>query len=192
MLANRLHAQRQQISTNIGISIAVFNAQNSEPNVDVSMLFCFLLYHRIGDLLKQMRTPVRERRVSISHAWSASTNTVICTGLPSGTGHRSGIALFRVRVEWSPIQVYLIVVLDISVIKHQPRSIVASDVRKHVKNRIQMTFFRCGRVRSHHRRLAGDINPSEFNRTPTGAYQLIPCNIATVRRCIKLGMVVIG
>ena len=47
-------------------STAVFIAENSEPNEDVSMLACFLLKNMIGLLLQKMRTPVLNHLLTVS------------------------------------------------------------------------------------------------------------------------------
>ena len=51
-----------------------------------STVLSHLLYHWIGVLLRNMNTPVTNRLVSWSYAWSASEYLVILTGLPFGYG----------------------------------------------------------------------------------------------------------
>jgi len=44
-------------------------AENSDPNEDVSIEDCFLLYP-IKALLRKTKTPVHDRLVTLSPAWS--------------------------------------------------------------------------------------------------------------------------
>ena len=55
-------------------STAAFKAINSLPNVDVSTVFCCLLYQMIGARFTNMSMPVCDRRVAHFAALSASTN----------------------------------------------------------------------------------------------------------------------
>jgi hypothetical protein len=75
-------------------STAVLRALNSDPNVDVSILPCFFVNHSIGARLTYNNIPVRERHVIESPAWSASTNPMVCTALPLGSGALEGISSF--------------------------------------------------------------------------------------------------
>ena len=55
------------------ISVAILAATNSEPYVDVSTVFCLLVYQMTGVLLTYSRIPVTDLHVTLSLAWSAST-----------------------------------------------------------------------------------------------------------------------
>ena len=50
------------------ISMATFSAVNSDTKLEVLMLLCFLLDHKIGDLLMKTRIPVVDLHVSLSPA----------------------------------------------------------------------------------------------------------------------------
>jgi len=54
--------------------VPVFIAENLDPKDDVLIDDCFLLYKRIGDLLRKIKTPVRDRQVTLSPARSESTS----------------------------------------------------------------------------------------------------------------------
>jgi len=78
------------LSPSVISSTAVFIAINSEPKDDVSILPCFLLYQMIGALLTKIITPVLDLLVTVSPAWSESTNTLRWTGSPRGSGISGG------------------------------------------------------------------------------------------------------
>src|SRR5687767_509607 len=54
-------------------STATLAATNSEPYVDVSTVFCLLVYQISGVLFTHRRIPVTDLHVTLSLAWSAST-----------------------------------------------------------------------------------------------------------------------
>ena len=71
-------------------SDAIFNAVNSEPQVDVSMQFCLFEYHIFGILLRRVMNLVSDLLFKTSSAWLASTKQLICSWWPLGWGASVG------------------------------------------------------------------------------------------------------
>ena len=71
-------------------SVATLPAANSAPCVEDSTVGCRLLIHLIGVEFRKMTTPVVDRRVIKSVAWSASTYAVNCPFKPRGVNWSDG------------------------------------------------------------------------------------------------------
>ena len=53
-------------------STAIPAVMNSDPNVDDSKVFYFLLYHEVRDIFRKIRIPVWDPLVTLFSVWSAS------------------------------------------------------------------------------------------------------------------------
>jgi hypothetical protein len=73
------------------ISVAFFNAVDSDPNVEASTKFWRLLCQMIGALLQNNNIPVCDLLFSVSPAWFASTKQCVDMTLPLGFGMLVGI-----------------------------------------------------------------------------------------------------
>ena len=67
-------------------SITVSIATNSEPNVLVPHVFCFLDIQEIEALFRKMMKSVLDLLVILSHAWFVPTKQRITTSFPRGSG----------------------------------------------------------------------------------------------------------
>ena len=78
-------------------SVAVLRAMNSLENVLVSKVFCFLLYHSMGVLLKNSRTPVWDLLVALFLACSESTKECVDTTFTLGVEASASMASLASR-----------------------------------------------------------------------------------------------
>ena len=71
-------------------SVAFRKVTISDPNVEVSAVFCFLELQFIKVILQNNNIPVCDLLVNLSPAWSVSTNVSIWIDSPSGSGISRG------------------------------------------------------------------------------------------------------
>ena len=75
-------------------SEAILSATNSEPNVELSTVFCLLECQTIGAELIYSNMPVCDLLVILLPAWSESTKQFTWTGRPLGSGAFGGTSSF--------------------------------------------------------------------------------------------------
>ena len=82
-----IHSLKHRASTALR---QVCMAMNSDPKVEVSTMFCCLLYQRIVAWLHNIIYPVCDHLMMRFPAWSESMYAVTLTGSPSSLGMSAG------------------------------------------------------------------------------------------------------